>query len=118
LGWVFSGHRINSEYFSLSLTASYDESLGMTALLSLTGHTFLILSQLIKIYRIKFWLQVPGIMFLWIAFYYLSHNLFSDTLSLLGFLFGIPFLICSGILFYKITKQKKQNIPENFSQNK
>jgi len=109
LFWLKAGFVINSEYFSLSLTASYDKSLGAVALFSLIGHTILILSLLIKGYRIKFWLQIVGIIILWVGFYYLTHNLFSDELSLFSFSFGIPFLICSGVLFYKILYSRKQS---------
>src|SRR5207253_6697870 len=100
-------YKAGGENISFLLTGSYEESLGAAALLALIGHVILIVSFFIKENK-KFRLIIPGIVFLWISFYYLSHNLFADAGSLLGFLFGLPFLICSSILFYRLLKQRKQ----------
>jgi hypothetical protein len=101
---VMTGHNINDDYFSLSLTVSYDKSLGAVALFSLVGQMLLIISFFIKGQK-YFWTKLLGLFFLWIGFYYLTHNIFNDSLSQVGFFVGIPFLISSGLLTYKMTKE-------------
>ena len=100
-------YSIGDEQLSLLPTGSYEESIGAAALFALIGHIILIISIFIKGNN-KFLLKIIGIIFLWISFYYLVHNLFTDSLALMGFLFGLPFLICSLVLFYRLTRQRKQ----------
>ncbi|HSZ85699.1 MAG TPA: hypothetical protein VK787_06690 [Puia sp.] len=83
---------------SLSLRSSFENSIGAAALFSLIGQLLLILSLVSK---------KSKIVFLWIGFLYLTHNIFEDdNISGVSFGFGIPFLVCSFILFYKIIKDK------------
>jgi len=102
---------IKSEDFSLSPTAPYDKSLYTAALFSFVGQVLLIISFFPKRAAGKFWLKAIGLVLLWIGFFYLTHDLMFDNAALLGFRFGIPFLICSVILFImlvrdRITKKK------------
>ena len=106
---LFHMFNIGTENFSLSLTASYDKSLLAVALFSLVGHVFLIVSILIKNNMQIFWTKIVGLVFLWIGFYYLTHNIFSDDLSEIGFVTGLPFFIVSIILVIKVAKQKYQS---------
>ena len=103
---ILQGFGINTEYFSLSLTASYDKSISAAALFSLIGQLSLTFSISIKNRKRIFWFKILGLFFLWTGFYYISHNLSTDNASELGFIFGIPFLICSVILFYKVILNK------------
>ena len=102
---IVTGHRINDDYLSLSLTASYDKSLGAVALFSLIGQILLTISFFIKGQE-HFWTKLLGLFFLWTGFYYLTHNIFDDALSQVGFFVGVPFLISSGLLAYKMTKER------------
>lgn len=86
---------------SFSLTASYDKSLLAAAIFMLGGHILLIFSILKKNGSYTF-VKVSGLFLLWIAFYFLAHNFYNDNVSELSFLTGIPFLICSILLIYKL----------------
>lgn len=59
-----------------------------------------------------FWTKVFGLIFLWLSFFYLTHNIFNDDLSQIGFTTGLPFLIVSILLAYKILRQECQTVPE------
>lgn len=107
IGLIFHGFGINTKDFSFSLSASYDKSLVAAALFSLIGQLLLTFSISKNMSKRIFWIKIGGVIFLWIGFYYLSHNLFTDNVSELGFIFGIPFLICSVILFYKILLNRR-----------
>ncbi len=100
---VATGHIINSGFSSLSLTASYDESLVTVGLFSLLSQVLIIISFFIK-GRKKIWVKIVGLLFLFIGFYYLTHNFINDSGAELGLFTGIPFLIFSGILIYKMVK--------------
>ena len=102
---VVTGHFTDNAYFSFSLSASYDESLIAVGIFSLLGQTLIIISFFIK-GRNKFWFKIVGLFFLFTGFYYLTHNFINDPGSQLGFFTGIPFLILSGVLIYKITTEK------------
>jgi hypothetical protein len=103
---LFHKFNIGTENFSLSLTATYDKSLLAVALFALVGHIFLIISILTKKDNQVFWTKVIGLLFLWVSFYYLTHNTFNDELSQIGFVTGLPFLIVSMILAFRIIRQK------------
>jgi hypothetical protein len=103
---LFHKFNIGTEDFSLSLTVTYDKSLLTAALFALVGHLFLVASILTKNIKRIFWIQIIGLFFVWASFYYLIHNYFIDNLSQIGFFTGLPFLIVSIILAYKVMKQK------------
>ena len=107
IGGLFNFFSFSDEHLSLLPTGSYDESLGAAALFALIGHIILTVSILIKENN-KSRLKIIGIIFVWISFYYIAHNLFKDGLSLMGFLFGLPFLISSSILFYRVIRKKNR----------
>ena len=100
---------IGTEDFSLSLIEPYDKSLSSAALFALVGHLFLIISILTKNIKKIFWTKIIGLIFLWASFYYLTHNIFNDDLSQIGFVTGLPFLIVSIMLVIKVTKQRYQS---------
>ena len=106
---LFHKFNIGTEDFSFSLTASYDKSLSVVALYALVGHILLIISILTKNNKHLFWTQIIGLIFLWTSFYYLTHNIFNDELSQIGFFTGLPFFIVSVILAFKVVRQKYQS---------
>ena len=97
---------IGTKDFSLSLSASYDQSLSVVALFALLGHLFLLISILTKRHEQVLWTKIIGLVFLWTSFYYLTHNSFNDTLSQIGLVTGLPFFIVSIILAFKLARQK------------
>jgi hypothetical protein len=103
---LMTGHHINDDFLSWSLTASYEKSFGATTLFSLCGQLILILSFYMKGQK-QFWIKLSGLCFLWVGFYYLAHNLIDDGVSELSFFVGIPFLVASGLLAYRMTWQYK-----------
>lgn len=108
---LFTGRIFNNDYYSFSLFASYDKSLVAVGLFSFLGQILLALS-LLKKKQTHFWIKLSGLFFLWLGFYYLKHNFIDDNASQVGFFFGIPFLISSGLLTYKMIKVKMQ-VPES-----
>lgn len=106
---AMTGHHINDDFLSWSLTASYEKSFGAATLFSLCGQLILISSFFIKGQK-QFWIKSSGLLFLWIGFYYLAHNLIDDGVSELSFFAGIPFLIASGLLAYRMTRQYLNSI--------
>jgi hypothetical protein len=107
-------HKFNvgTEDFSLSFTASYDKSLSATALFALFGQILLIISIASKSYKIMFWTKVFGLIFSWLSFFYLTHNILGDDLSQIGFMTGLPFVIVSILLAYKILRQEFRAVSE------
>jgi hypothetical protein len=104
--WLPQFYGFSTNDFSLSLAISYDKSLGIAAMFSIFGQIMLILTLIIKRQSSVFLTQIVGLLLLWIGFFYLTHHLFSETGSQIGFVTGIPFLIASILLFYGIVKQK------------
>jgi hypothetical protein len=105
---LFHRFEIGNENFSLSLSTNYDKSLGPAALFCLIGKIVLLLSFALKKNGAIFWTRIVGLVFLWVGFYYLTHNFFDvtdNTGSQLGFFTGVPFLIISIRLAYKTIKQ-------------
>lgn len=102
---LFTGHIFNNENFSLSPFASYEQSLIAVGLFSLFGQLLVLVSFFNKGQK-HFWIKLLGLLFMWLGFYYLTHNFVDDDLSQIGFWVGIPFLISSGLLTYKIIKSR------------
>jgi len=96
----FTNHSI-FEDSSFSLMASYDRSLLAAAIFMLCGHILLIFS-ILKKNRNYSLVKCIGVFLLWIGFYYLTHNFSNDGASEIGLFTGIPFLICSVLLIYKL----------------
>lgn len=103
--WLPQFYSIGTEDFSYSLNSSFDQILGFVALLSLIGQ--LLLLSAIFIEKIALVLSVTGLLILWIGFYYIIHNAFENEKSQISFVTGIPFLISSAILAYRIIKRNK-----------
>ncbi len=106
---LFHKFNIGTEDFTFSRTASYDKSLSITALFAFVGHILLVISVASKNYKIIFRTKIIGLIILWLSFYYLTHNIFDDDLSQIGFTTGLPFLIVSILLTYKILRQEFQS---------
>ncbi len=119
---IFNKFEFNAEYFSFSLTASYEDSFGPAAILSLTGQIFLLLPLFLK-KNSAFWTRMVGLFFLWVGFYYLTHNFFDSAdggLSQLSFYTGIPFLVVSIRLAYRTLRrglEKKSSGDDIIDQN-
>lgn len=106
--WIvatLTGRHINQNLFSFSLTGSYEQSLGAAALLSFLGQVILLISFTIKEPG-KIRIKLLGISLLWVGYYYLIHNCLEDSASQLSLFSGIPFLISSGLLTYRMIKEK------------
>jgi dipeptide/tripeptide permease len=104
---ILNKFEFNAEYFSFSLTASYEDSFGPVAILFLAGQISILLSLFLKKNVAIIWTRMFGLGFLWVGFYYLTHNFFNSTdgdLSQLSFYTGIPFLIFSFRLVYKTVR--------------
>lgn len=101
---LFHKFNIATEDLSFSLGASYDRSVSAVALLALIGHICLIISILTKKSKRALWTIVIGLIFLWGSFFYLTHNMFADGLSEVGFWTGLPFFIISIILGSKVAR--------------
>ncbi|RNI23116.1 hypothetical protein [Rufibacter latericius] len=93
--------------FTLSPFADYDASLPAVGLLALIGQITLIISLATKNYRFNYWLKLLGLFLLWLSFYYLTHTLFTSGLARISFAFGLPFLLCSILLFIKIIRERQ-----------
>lgn len=100
---------MGTEDFSLSLASSYNESISATALFAFLGHILLIISMLIKNNTLNSRIKFFGLLFLWVSFFYLTHNIFSDGLSQIGFVTGLPFFIVSIYFAYKLGVKKSQS---------
>jgi len=99
--WLPQFYGIGTEDFSLSIASSYDKTLGIAAILSLLGQLLLLTTLLIKGQQTTLLIKIAGLLLLWTGFFYLTHHLFVDTTSLIGFVTGLPFLGFSGLLLYK-----------------
>jgi hypothetical protein len=102
---IVTRHVFNDGDFTFSLTAGYEKSLIAVGIFSLIGHILLLISLILKENIKKALTKVVGLTCLWTAFYYLTHNFSHDELSQIGFFTGLPFLICSIILAYRIIKE-------------
>jgi hypothetical protein len=102
---ILTGHPIHDEYFSWSLAGSYDQSIGAATLLTLSGQALLLISLFIN-GSSKIRLKLLGLLLLWFEYYYLIHNFINDSTSQLSLFSGIPFFISSGLLAYRMIKEK------------
>jgi len=98
---ILTGQAFGNEDISFALNSTYEKSLFAVGLFSFIGQLLLLSSLLIKKPDKKDWTKIVGIIFLWIGFYYLVHNIFQDGLSGVGFFTGLPFFICSIIIIYR-----------------
>jgi hypothetical protein len=106
---ILTGHPIHDKYFSWSLIGSYDQSIGPATLLTLSGQAFLLLSFFINgSSKIQF--RLLGLLLLWFGYYYLIHNFINNSTSQLSLFSGIPFMISSGLLAYRMIKEKWSSV--------
>ncbi len=111
VAWVIAtltGRHINDDFFSLSLAGSYEQSLGAAALFSFLGQLILLLSFAIK-KSSRIWIKFLGLSLLWVGYFYLIHNSLEDGVSQLSLFSGLPFLISSGVLTYRMIKEKPRS---------
>jgi len=106
IAWLPQRYFIGTEDFSLSVASSYDKTLGLVALLSLAGQILLLTTLLIKRQQTTLIITIAGLLLLWTGFFYLTHHLFIDTASLIGFVTSLPFLTFSGLLLYRTVGSK------------
>jgi len=106
IAWLPQLYWIGTEDFSLSPASSYDKTLGLVALLCLAGQLLLLSTLLIKRRQIAQIFTIVSLLLLWTGIFYLTHHLFIDSASLIGFVTGLPFLIFSGLLLYKTFRQQ------------
>ncbi len=110
--WIvatLTGRHISQDFISFSLAGSYAKSLGAAALLSFLGQVILLISFIIKEPG-KIRVKLLGLSLLWVGYYYLIHNCLEDSASQLSMFSGIPFLIASGLLTYKMIKEKSSSM--------
>jgi len=110
--WIvatLTGRHINQGFVSFSLTGSYEQSLGAAVLLSFLGQVILLISFIIKEPG-KIRIKLLGLSLLWVGYYYLIHNCLEASTSQLSFFSGIPFLISSGLLTYRMIKEKSSSM--------
>jgi hypothetical protein len=100
-------YELGTANFSWSLLADYDGSLDAAALFSLAGQLLLAGSFFIKTKKHSTTLIITGLALLWMGFLYLAHNVFNSHAAVVSFTTGIPFLLISGILLYRILKDRK-----------
>ncbi|MER2998704.1 hypothetical protein [Pontibacter populi] len=98
--------------FSFSPFANYNQSLAAVGLFALIGQIILLISLTVKIYRFLFWIKLLGLIFLWTSFYYLTHTILSSTLAGISFISGLPFFICSILLFLRVIREEYINRKE------
>jgi hypothetical protein len=102
---ALTGHHISQDFVSFSFTGSYEQSLCPAALLSFLGQAILLFSFTIKEPR-EIRIKLLGLSLLWVSYCYLIHNCLEDSASQLSFFSGIPFLISSGLLTYRMIKER------------
>jgi len=103
--WLPGFYSIGTDDFSLSFTSSYYKTISAVAFLSLVGQILLIFSLLVKGRRTILVARITGLIILWIGFFYLTHHLLVDIAARYSLVTGLPFLICTVVLFYKTIKQ-------------
>jgi len=81
--------------FTLSFLTPFKNSWHAVAISSLLGQIALILSIVLNSKKIKIILHIAGLLLLWMSIYYFTHNTEYTSSTYLGFLFCIPFLICT-----------------------
>lgn len=106
---ILTGQHGSQDLVSFSLRGSYEQSLGVAALLSFLGQAILLISFAINAPG-KIRIKLIGLSLLWIGYYYLIHNCLDDSASQMSLFSGIPFLISSGLLTYRMAKGKQSNL--------
>lgn len=98
------GFKYVENNFSIIPTNSYEQSFLTASFYAFIGHIFLVLSLFMTKIKLNLILTAAGLIFLWTAYYCLSHNFFSEDLSQFSFYSGVPFLVVSIILVFKISR--------------
>lgn len=108
---------LNIHLSDFSFSANSEQSLLVASFLSMLGQLILFFSFLIIDNRKKSLVQITGLLFLWSGFMYLSLPYFSSGAYILLLPTAIPFLILSGISFFKIVKHIIVLFQHNTSKN-
>lgn len=107
--FILSGnYKLDAESFSLSFSAPYEKAIGIAVLFAFLGQVMLIISLLGGADKPKHISKLAGLLLLWTSYYYLSHHLPDNELARCPFTTGIPFLIVSMILAYKVIKHYRE----------
>lgn len=69
-------------------------------MIAFIGHIVMFVAFVVKGQKSISLIQNTGIILLWLAYVYIIHDI-ENTLSLIGLVTGLPFIIVSGRLFYK-----------------
>ncbi|WPV00489.1 hypothetical protein SNE26_01755 [Mucilaginibacter sp. cycad4] len=81
--------------FSLTLTNNDEDSIAAGALFLLIGQLLLFIST----HKLKLIMRLVALVMMWIGFFYLVHNIFTNGGSAFTFATGSPFLFLSVALF-------------------
>ncbi len=103
--WFPQFYGMGTEDFSATLTGSFD-NIGFVAFISLVGQLLLIITFILRQQTQIFWTKLLGLVFVLVGYFYLSYNVFYSNISAISFVTGLPFLIVSLILSYRLIKQK------------
>lgn len=103
---IFDLKRIGEDDFSLSLNAFHEQLIVAACIFTFIGQIFLFVSTYTEKQWIVFRMKITGILFLWIGFFYLIYHFIDDEEARLSLYCGLPFLVVSIILFYKIIKKR------------
>lgn len=99
---------IDSEYFTLVIFSSYDDSIGAACLFSFIGNICLIVSMFLKRLIFNKRAILIGSVFLFVGFFYLVHSVvFREIGALISFFTGLPFIISSIVLLTKLRIQSE-----------
>lgn len=103
---IFNLKKIGADDFSLSLSAFHEQLMVAASIFSFLGQIFLFYSMYDTKQWIVFRMKITGILFLWLGFFYITYHFMDDDQATLSLICGLPFLVVSIILFYKIIKNR------------
>jgi hypothetical protein len=109
---IFDLKRIGDDDFSLSLNAFHEQLMVAASIFTFIGQIFLFVSTYTEKQWIVFRMKITGILFLWLGFFYLIYHFNDDDQARLSMFCGLPFLIASIILFYKIIKYRSSKFSD------
>jgi hypothetical protein len=89
----------NKEHFSFDLNASFENHLPVVGLLTLLGQCAVIISILLKSYKIKVAFQILGFVLFWLSIFYFTYNIEESSSVHFATITCFPFAICTIIAF-------------------
>ncbi len=109
---IFDLKSIGADDFSLSLNALHEQLMVAASIFMFIGQIFLYVSTQNEKQWIVFRMKITGILFLWLGFFYLTYHFIDDDQARLSLFCGLPFLVVSIILFYKIIKKRSVKLSD------